>query len=86
MAHDEFLKGGSFDHLPNAAKFAYDHGVPMKLRQTSRANLWLWRYHEQVLEQLRTDYKLDSDELADLRIPASSPLLYRFPSSAIAPD
>ncbi len=55
------------------------------LDHEARSNLWLWRYHEQVLEQLRAEFKLNPDELADLRIPATSPLLYRFPPSAITP-
>lgn len=50
------------------------------LNSNTRAITWLWHYHDQCVNALKPSFA------ADLRIPATSPLLYRFPSAAIAPD
>lgn len=50
----------------------------------SRAWIWLWRYHNLVVEKLEITSRLDDQELSELRIPATSPLVYRFPPSAKA--
>jgi len=55
------------------------------LDSSSRAVTWLWSYHERVYEDVKNNFRLDADELAELRLPASSPLVYRFPPSAKAP-
>lgn len=46
----------------------------------SRLWTWLWRYHNLVVADLSSKWRLDDQEIAELRIPASSPLLYKFPS------
>lgn len=50
------------------------------LDRSSRAWSWLWRYHNLVVADLSSKWRLDDQEIAELRIPASSPLLYKFPS------
>ena len=50
------------------------------LNRNTRAITWLWHYHEQHVNSLKPDFA------EDLRIPATRPLLYRFPASAITPD
>ncbi|MGK4004471.1 hypothetical protein WMF31_17685 [Sorangium sp. So ce1036] len=51
----------------------------------SRAWIWLWSYHNLVFRLLTSQWRLDDQERSELRIPATSPLIYRFPPSAKAP-
>jgi hypothetical protein len=55
------------------------------LDRSSHASAWLWHYHNRVFEDLKTSWPPDDrDELAELRIPATSPLVYDFPPAAKA--
>ncbi|WP_437947556.1 hypothetical protein WME98_43530 [Sorangium sp. So ce296] len=51
----------------------------------SRAWIWMWSYHNVVFRELKRSWRLDDQELSELRIPATSPLVYSFPPSAKAP-
>lgn len=69
-------------------KFLHDHKVLVErklamatsLNRSTRAITWLWHYHDQRVNLLKQRFA------TDLLIAPNSPLLYRFPSSAIAPD
>lgn len=53
--------------------------------RSSHLWMWLWSYHNRILTKLKTETTFDDQALTDLRIPATSPLLYTFPPSAKAP-
>ncbi|WP_438043813.1 hypothetical protein [Sorangium sp. So ce128] len=56
------------------------------LDRSSHAWIWLRSYHNRVFKQLlKSRWPLDGQELLDLRVPATSPLVYSFPPSAKAP-
>ncbi|WP_437640318.1 hypothetical protein [Sorangium sp. So ce854] len=55
------------------------------LDRSSHAWIWLWSYHNRVFKQLESKERLDDQERSELRIPATSPLVYSFPPSAKAP-
>jgi hypothetical protein len=56
------------------------------LNRASHSSTWLWRYHNVVIDRLKTSLHIEEQELAELYIPATvSPLVYSFPPSAKAP-
>ena len=55
------------------------------LDRTSRGYTWLRSYHNRVIDELVEEKRLDEAERSRLRIPATSPLVYAFPPSAIKP-
>lgn len=55
------------------------------LDRTSRGYTWLRSYHNRVIDELFEEKRLDEAERSRLRIPATSPLVYAFPPSAIKP-
>jgi hypothetical protein len=55
-----------------------------KLDRTSRGLAWLRNYHNQTVDRLFSD-SVDEAERWRLRIPATSPLVYAFPPSALKP-
>lgn len=74
--------------LEDYHNFLHDHKVLVQrklenlktLNRNARAITWLWHYHEKSVNSLHSGFA------ADLRLPATSPLVYRFPPSAKAPD
>lgn len=73
--------------------FLEEHGqfVERKLKaataldRTSRGHTWLRSYHNCVIDELFNEKRLDEADRSRLRIPATSPLVYAFPPSAIRP-
>lgn len=86
----DYLHAGvtEVDEPEDYHKFLHDHKVLVTrkiensktLNRHTRAITWLWHYHDLRVNSLKPGFG------DDLRIPPSSPLLYRFPASAKAPD
>lgn len=55
------------------------------LDRASRAFTWLRSYHNRVIDELFEDMRIDEAERSRLHIPATSPLVYVFPPSAMKP-
>ena len=55
------------------------------LDRTSRGYTWLRSYHNRVIDELFDEKRLNEAERSRLRIPATSPLVYAFPPSALKP-
>lgn len=55
------------------------------LDRSSLSWTWLWSYHNLVIEELKTKWSGDAQELVTMHIPATSALLYKFPASIEAP-
>lgn len=55
------------------------------LDRTSRSYTWLRSYHNRVIDELFDEKRLTDAERSRLRIPATSPLVYAFPPSALKP-
>ncbi|WP_437909604.1 hypothetical protein WME95_18010 [Sorangium sp. So ce327] len=81
------------DEPPEYLDFFKDHRrlVTRKLEaatvldRSSHAWIWLWSYHGRIFELLESKWPLDDQERSELRIPATSPLVYSFPPSTKAP-
>lgn len=83
----DYLRASSTEvgELEDYYNFLHDHKVLVQrklenahvLNRNTRALTWLWHYHEQRIDSL-------GPKLAEgLYLPASSPVIYRFPPSAI---
>jgi hypothetical protein len=59
--------------------------IATTLDRTSRGFTWLRSYHNRVIDELFEEKRLDDAERSRLRIPATSPLVYAFPPSALKP-
>jgi hypothetical protein len=59
--------------------------VSTVLDRASQASTWLWNYHNLIVDELKVSASLTDQELAELRVAATSPLVYNFPPSAKAP-
>jgi len=59
--------------------------IATKLVHISRGFTWLRSYHNRVIDELFEEKRLDETERSRLRIPATSPLVYAFPPSALKP-
>jgi len=55
------------------------------LDRNSRGYTWLRSYHNRVIDELFDEKRLNEAERSRLRIPATSPLVYAFPPSALKP-
>ncbi len=56
------------------------------LDRSSLSWTWLWSYHNLVIEELKAKWSGDAKEIAELHIPATSALLYKFPVSVEPSD
>lgn len=69
-------------------RYLIQRGIELtpKLTSTSRAWIWLWSYHNRVLEEIHARGVIDDEARARLRISAPASLAYVFPPSATIPD
>jgi hypothetical protein len=81
------------DEPSDYLEFLQDHGqlAEHRLAGTSHLNrvarswIWLRSYHNRVIDELFDEKRLSEAERSRLRIPATSPLVYAFPPSALKP-
>ncbi|XXT15189.1 hypothetical protein WME94_33560 [Sorangium sp. So ce429] len=74
--------GGNEITLTCFCRIDFARGNALRLQQR---RICVVRYHNVVFRMLKATTRLDDEELAELRAPAASPLVYGFPPSARAP-